>query len=589
MSEAGALILTCKETHDKIWCYPSHYVEGAFRLIEIKDLFSTQNSNLNLIEWRDLDLSDTTSEVPKYVAISHSWIPSAEAKRLSDLANRPLMAQVGDDQLYEMSWHGLCQAAEAVQFFKCRYLWIDLLCLDQSSDADKQRQVGKMGHIYESAAAVVVMPGGIIAAQGLKHPSDWITRAWTFQEAVLCPFTYVLVLYPPIHRMYDSYNFGSTGEIFHITEIDANLALSSLAALISCVQGVTVQLVRGDEVKDIEFKPRCLGTDWALISTLEGLMKRSTRSLVYSQIWRTMWLRTASRPQDIVFSVLHLFGVQIEVNYNRSLEDLIIELAAKTCNPPSWLNIGSNLPINPIISLLPAVPSYPPAGSPFYTVSDRIVPVRDFELNMDSYPTKYHTRIIIPPDREHGCVICSRVISVDHLYKDKKDESDEPDVVTASHFFVLSNVQALGNWYNDGLQICYIRKSDDQVWEVVGDRSWVGTNLVKGRPRSHIRIGGPPGAEITRCDRLDYSRNPEPSFEPGEHGGPEFFDGHIQEKEAKMNDKFYHGDQYGTRKLDNLAEQYQRGRGRERDIDKWGEWENELDWAFSEDEEEDLC
>lgn len=95
------------------------------------------------------------------------------------------------------------------------------------------------------------------------------------------------------------------------------------------------------------------------------------------------------------------------------------------------------------------------------------------------------------------------------------------------------------------------------------------------------------GAEITQCDCLEYSDNPEPKMEPGESGGVETNNGHTEGEEAKMGDTYYHGDRYGMWKLDNLAEQYQKGRERERDIDKWEEWGNELDESFSEDDEEE--
>ncbi|KAK0732096.1 heterokaryon incompatibility, partial [Lasiosphaeris hirsuta] len=55
--------------------------------------------------------------------------------------------------------------------FRTRRLWIDAICVDQSSDADKTQQVGMMRDIYGKAARTIVWLGD-------RQPDAWL--AWAF-------------------------------------------------------------------------------------------------------------------------------------------------------------------------------------------------------------------------------------------------------------------------------------------------------------------------------------------------------------------------------------------------------------------------
>ncbi|KHE86330.1 HET-domain-containing protein [Neurospora crassa] len=100
-----------------------------------------------------------------------------------------------------------------------RYLWVDQYCIDQNDEDDKHAQIGNMAAIYQGAYATIVAFSATDSASGLPgvrnlarkpcpsvvHPklplsalqpsaissaqlatsSVWITRGWTFQEAIL--------------------------------------------------------------------------------------------------------------------------------------------------------------------------------------------------------------------------------------------------------------------------------------------------------------------------------------------------------------------------------------------------------------------
>jgi Heterokaryon incompatibility protein (HET) len=59
---------------------------------------------------------------------------------------------------------------DAITFVKCigeRYLWVDLFCIDQSNEEEKQSQIDSMDRIYASAYLTLVCLDGQDADSGL--------------------------------------------------------------------------------------------------------------------------------------------------------------------------------------------------------------------------------------------------------------------------------------------------------------------------------------------------------------------------------------------------------------------------------------
>ncbi|KDQ13042.1 hypothetical protein BOTBODRAFT_401213 [Botryobasidium botryosum FD-172 SS1] len=65
------------------------------------------------------------------------------------------------------------------------YMWLDRLCISQSSKADKAWQISQMHRIYKSCALCVILPGGLSRFVTVDEDTTWIERAWTLQEATL--------------------------------------------------------------------------------------------------------------------------------------------------------------------------------------------------------------------------------------------------------------------------------------------------------------------------------------------------------------------------------------------------------------------
>ena len=198
------------------WSYAKEHCSclrtpGAFRCISVSDMLSSTSPAVCVFEWGgDIGVQPVADENfrPNYAAISHVWKASDAVKGICKGINRPLNIETEKEgliQLHEISWHGLVQAAHAAKELKCDYIWLDLFCLDQvhlrtrdekTEDEEKALQIKNMRNIYERAKAVIIMVGGIGAAQEINQTSSWIDRAWTLQEAVVGQNTQMLINWP---------------------------------------------------------------------------------------------------------------------------------------------------------------------------------------------------------------------------------------------------------------------------------------------------------------------------------------------------------------------------------------------------------
>jgi len=211
----GTPLLCMEEGNDSttVWSYGDCGIPGALRLISVSQLLKREACSIELYEWkpellkfpRDGSVLTPALQCPRgmpcYAAVSHTWMQSEDVMEKGKVAGRPLWVQTrlqkvdgenenemgekeqnekqnevsGEERekgrkekepsTHEISWLGLVQAATAADDLECEYLWLDLLCLNQVDSEDKMRQIANMHRIFANATAVVVMPGGLSAAQ----------------------------------------------------------------------------------------------------------------------------------------------------------------------------------------------------------------------------------------------------------------------------------------------------------------------------------------------------------------------------------------------------------------------------------------
>jgi hypothetical protein len=146
------------------WSYPERsgsFTLGALRLIQVKPLLSKERSRIVLYEFPESVLQciqgNDGSTLPIYAAISHVCkLSPAIASRTN---TRPLHVTLEENGTHEIGWLGLMQAAIAARHLKCDYLWLDFVCLNQTSKADKKLQIKNMANIYAYCAYTIVILG----------------------------------------------------------------------------------------------------------------------------------------------------------------------------------------------------------------------------------------------------------------------------------------------------------------------------------------------------------------------------------------------------------------------------------------------
>ncbi|EFX01496.1 hypothetical protein CMQ_6438 [Grosmannia clavigera kw1407] len=296
----------------------------------------------------------------KYIAISHVWkFGHAVETVWNDMEEKEQLAidiDGPDENSLDskmISWSGLVQMAHAAANMpgkkRARYIWLDLLCLDQVSqkeDKEKEYQICIMGHIYTYAYAVVTMIGGVAAVQHVNEPTGWMDRAWTLQESILNQTTYVYIKWPSDKltvKALDSQDKRRKFQFHHVKTARGELGFWT-------------------ERKD---------GPATFLGGLYGLAFPKPKKIKFIGVWRSMYMRTSSKPADVVYSVMAIFKVKIDpYRKNRAPQFLFEDLARKTAADrnigPVWLTLGgiygSEIWQQPDSGLIPRFPHGQKAG-----------------------------------------------------------------------------------------------------------------------------------------------------------------------------------------------------------------------------------
>ena len=246
----------------------------------------------------------------------------------------------------------------------CYYLWLDRLCILQDDQKDKAWQISQMYRIYKDCKTCIILPAGLQCIVTLDKDTAWIHRSWTLQESLAPRKTFVLF----------SWDLGpgeiKAGDEFGIiTEVvRSKSAVTGLSVIVdACVTG------------KLEFQPH--PTQWndysgqmvtckilghetpsilALGATLNETLAEDPDSRDHA-IWKCALMRTSSRPIDMVFSVMGLFGVSLDTRAFGKHERLratvalareILRKGGRAC----WLGLSLDLPLCEQISTFPQFP-----------------------------------------------------------------------------------------------------------------------------------------------------------------------------------------------------------------------------------------
>lgn len=306
----------------------------------------------------------------------------------------------------------LVHAARASIMAGTKYMWMDRLCIIQTSRIDKHWQIKNMHHVYSSCVMCIILPDGVGHLADLDKETSWIKRGWTLQEAV-SPNKEPVVLF--------SWEYGSGRLIdeidyddplmerdqtwwLDITEITsgrcATCPIRPLLHLTAYQYRDQLFFCPTDKSHDRLRvpKPVVLGSSECRLVPLRDALNPSQREDGRaSAIWRSAFTRASSRPVDMVFSIMGLFGITLDVatfekndrvGATIALAQAILEKGGK----PTWLLVSLTLPPCNFLSSFPIFPVSMETGEvTVRTQAGNIVAVEDI---MD-YDACYDCRDLI--------------------------------------------------------------------------------------------------------------------------------------------------------------------------------------------------
>ncbi|KAI1113980.1 hypothetical protein F5Y14DRAFT_416525 [Nemania sp. NC0429] len=386
--------------------------EGCIRMIDCVAFAS--DDTLRIWEFPEPPLheySGFTSWPPfKYSTISYVWKGNPPITTVGD--HRGYLKVKGAEDADPISIELLrCTCVASLQedeigryrmLSRAEYLWLDRLCIVQTSKADKQFQIRHMFEVYRCCTQCLVLPGGLQRLVPLEEETTWATRAWTLQEC-LAPH-YPAVLFP--------WTLG-TGKLlgtsaFRLREL-GNGTGCALARFIdvlrSCVDQpmnftacpMDSKLVEwdGDKIvrNGIDIDIKIFGKGHADLYALRRARLRFqnyaeafklTSRTCYSVVWHCALMRTSSRPVDMVFSIMGLMGVNLnprdfDANDRLGATIALASEIMKQGGSADWLGMPVKIPPCPELSTFPAFAKTEVSGEAHLVVAGKQCLMRELD------------------------------------------------------------------------------------------------------------------------------------------------------------------------------------------------------------------
>ncbi|THV00741.1 hypothetical protein K435DRAFT_718741 [Dendrothele bispora CBS 962.96] len=194
-----------------------------FRLINCTRYI--KDKTLTIYEFLDFPVPWCT-----YAAISYVW----RGNPVDESTIGPRFAVNGAEDGDPIGVDVLTHVCTAALREGAEYIWIDRLCIVQTSKQDKRWQIGQMFDIYKRCRICLVLPGGIQRLVGLDEPTTWINRGWTLQETLAPPRVEVIYAWKWGSGLYYRNNAGR-GNIIEL--FPGESAMSPLSTLFSLYSG----------------------------------------------------------------------------------------------------------------------------------------------------------------------------------------------------------------------------------------------------------------------------------------------------------------------------------------------------------------
>ncbi|KAK7056638.1 hypothetical protein VNI00_002355 [Paramarasmius palmivorus] len=321
-----------------------------------------------------------------YAAVSYVW----RGNSVSEGYNAAEFSVTGAEEADPIGVDVLHDACTAALALGASHLWIDRLCIMQTSKLDKNWQIREMYHMYKSCKACIVLPGGLRRLVSLGEETGWIHRGWTLQEA----------LAPHAVRVLFAWKLGSCkarsgdGDRADLEQVlEGRSAMAPLSLLLDgCTTGY-LSIEIGDKSTMVEAKlfsaqgfnysyrdiPFWRPTRRIMAPNVSALAIAMSVDMNADEkrwaIWQSALMRTSSRPVDMIFSIMGLFGVTLDTSalHKNDRIGATIALAQqilKEGGRANWLGVSFHVAPCPQLSTFPTFPRTRVSGKALVRVEE---------------------------------------------------------------------------------------------------------------------------------------------------------------------------------------------------------------------------
>lgn len=147
--KAKGWVHDCLENHEQ--CPKAHKTPLPTRVLDLSDL-------------NNIRLHVTNGQVGTYVALSYCWGNTINLTTTQDT----LSSRIQGTPISEFP-HTLRDAILVARRLGYQYLWIDALCIIQDSHNDKNNEISKMRHIFQSAHLTIIAASAATSRTGFLH------------------------------------------------------------------------------------------------------------------------------------------------------------------------------------------------------------------------------------------------------------------------------------------------------------------------------------------------------------------------------------------------------------------------------------
>ncbi|KAJ5613632.1 hypothetical protein N7528_007286 [Penicillium herquei] len=329
-----------------------------------------------------------------FAAISYVWKGHPPS---TDIPANHLFTITGAEHSDPINTAVLRSACRTAVMNDCRWVWLDRVCIMQTSREDKNWQIVHMADIFKNCRLCIVLAGGLSRLSTLFEETFWTSRAWTLQEALL-PSTVLCLFAWERGSQHFQRNIP-----MRITEVDEGRSATML--LREALYAARVRFNFANGLGSMPAEEHCLQMlgnytmvtylDDAMFQNVECGLGGSQQSLHYALL-RCAFIRASSRPVDMVLSIMGLFNVKLNpASYgandrSAATTDLLRQSLANGARA-NWLGLQWIGYPSPDISYLPPMPVSNEGGAAFIVDPDRTIQAAE------SYPFPKYRGLVEAP------------------------------------------------------------------------------------------------------------------------------------------------------------------------------------------------